>query len=378
MRKLLTFLDEPLRDAVANHHAADRQIAGRERLGHRHEVGPGTEVLAAEPLTGATETADDLVRDQQDAVPVADALDLGPVTFWWHDDATRALHRLGDECRDAFGPEREDLLFQRLCGRETEVRRAGSAAELEPIGLLDMLDARHRQQPLLVHPLHAAQARAGDRAAVVAVPAPDDDVALRLAFELPVAAREPDRGIDRFAARAGEKHVLELRWRDLGELRCKIDRGRGRALEETVVVRQLVHLPVGSIGQFPPAIAQRHAPQARHAIENPVAIRIVEIDALAARDQPRPLRADLARVRERMQEVRLVERLPVGLAARSRHHTFSSRCSRSQELITCRNTSYSDSLTIVNAATKGSPRMRTSASLSLSCRSASSSERGNA
>ena len=53
---------------------------------------------------------------------------------------------------------------------------------------------------------------------------------------------------------------------------------------------------------------------------------------------------------------------PIGEKARARQvssalaaQTFSSRCSRSQELMTCRNTSYSASLTMVNAAMKASP-----------------------
>src|SRR6266404_5351452 len=57
-------------------------------------------------------------------------------------------------------------------------------------------------------------------------------------------------------------------------------------------------------------------------------------------------------------------------------HTFSSRCSRSQELITCRNTSYSASLTRVKASTNASPKSFTSGSLARSARKASSSERG--
>src|SRR6185437_157458 len=60
----------------------------------------------------------------------------------------------------------------------------------------------------------------------------------------------------------------------------------------------------------------------------------------------------------------------------SHRHTLRSRCSRSQELITCRKTSCSASLTMVKAETNGSPSSRTSGSLWRSSRSASSSERG--
>ncbi len=162
-----------------------------------------------------------------------------------------------------------------------------------------------------MHPLHAAQAGAGDGAAVVAVPAADDDVALRLPFELPVAPHQPDHGIDGLAARAGEEHMLELRRRDLGQLRGQLDGRRRRALEEGVVVRQLVHLPRGDLGQLRAAIAHGHAPQARHAVQQLAALAVVQVDALGARDHARAARGDLLRIGERMQEMRGVLRLPV-------------------------------------------------------------------
>jgi hypothetical protein len=49
-------------------------------------------VFAAEPLAGASEAADDLIRREQDAVLVADALDLGPVGFRRNHQAASALH----------------------------------------------------------------------------------------------------------------------------------------------------------------------------------------------------------------------------------------------------------------------------------------------
>src|SRR5208283_1465963 len=58
--------------------------------------------------------------------------------------------------------------------------------------------------------------------------------------------------------------------------------------------------------------------------------------------------------------------------------TFSSRCSRSQELMTCAKVSYSASLTAVKASTKRSPNTSTSGFDSRSRRSASANVRGNA
>ena len=91
--------------------------------------------------------------------------------------------------------------------------------------------------------------------------------------------------------------------------------GGGRALEEAVVVGQLVHLPVRGVGQLAPAVAQSHAPQTRHAIEHAAAVGVVQVDALGARDQPRAPGGDLPGIGERMQEMRCIERLPVRCAA---------------------------------------------------------------
>src|SRR5690606_21328124 len=84
-----------------------------------------------------------------------------------------------------------------------------------------------------------------------------------------------------------------------------------------------------------------------------------------------------ARIGERMQEVRRVLLLPAPQLIRSGHHTFSSRCSRSHELITCMKTSLSASFTMVKAATNGSPSNWISSLLSRRLRSAESSEHGS-
>ena len=164
---------------------------------------------------------------------------------------------------------------------------------------------------LLVHGFHAAERRAGDGAAVVAVPARNDDVAFRLAEQLPVAAHQADHGVVRFAAGAGVEHVVELRRRHFRENSRKLDRRRGAALEETVVVRQLQHLAVGGVGEFLAPVAERHAPQAGHAVEDLVALGRVDVHALGARDDARAARGQCLEVGEWMQVVRAVQSLPV-------------------------------------------------------------------
>src|SRR6202008_1624516 len=93
------------RRGCAPHAPAARLVAGVDALRGRHQVRLDPEGLAAEPPAGAAESADHLVRDQQDPVFAADALDLRPVAGRRDDHAARALDRFADEGRDPPGPD---------------------------------------------------------------------------------------------------------------------------------------------------------------------------------------------------------------------------------------------------------------------------------
>ena len=103
--ELAALVHQGLGDAVADQHAAERQVAAVDALGEGHEIGLDAVVLRAEPLAEPAEAGDHLVGDQQDAVLVADALDLRPVGVRRDDHAAGALHRLADEGRDVVDAE---------------------------------------------------------------------------------------------------------------------------------------------------------------------------------------------------------------------------------------------------------------------------------
>ncbi|MCY1445642.1 hypothetical protein D9M71_621690 [compost metagenome] len=132
-----------------------------------------------------------------------------------------------------------------------------------------------------------------------------------------------------------------------GQLQC---RWVG-SLEEQVVVRQLAHLFGGHFNQLFTAVTDRHAPQARHAIEDLVALAVPQVHALGLGDDPRPLLLQLFIVTERCQVMLTAKGLPLtGLRVVDAHvllrlltaavlrlrvdQTANSRNSRSQELIT--------------------------------------------
>jgi hypothetical protein len=86
-------------------------------------------------------------------------------------------------------------------------------------------------------------------------------------------------------------------------------------LEEAVVVRQLQHLAIRRLGEFAAAITQVDAPQACHAVEDPIAVGIVEVHALRLHDDPRTLGVQELVVREGVEVVLAIEFLPGGSRA---------------------------------------------------------------
>ena len=175
-----------------------------------------------------------------------------------------------------------------------------------------MHDARNGQATLLVHVAHAAKRSAGHGAAVVGVVAADDGLALRLAAQVPIATHHAHDGVVRFGPRTGEERTVELRRREFGQHARQFNGGRVGALEEAVVVRQLQHLPIGRFCRFLAAIADIHAPQTSHAVEDAVAFRVPQIGPFGAHNDARAFRRQPLEVREGVEVMASVQLLPFG------------------------------------------------------------------
>ena len=309
VRPLAAGLDQGVADPAADQHRGDRQVAGREALGGGDDVGREAEPLAAPPAAGPAEAADHLVGDQQHVVLAADALDLLPVALRRHDHAARTLDRLADERGDVVGPELEDALFQAARGLLAMGLRREVAAMRIPVGRLDVLEAWQRQVGLGMHRRQPGQARGRERHAVVAVRPADHDLLGRPALQVPEPAHELDRGVVGLGAGVGEEHAIEA-WRQLGEAGGELDRGRRRALKEGVVVGQRRHLAARRLDQLGAAVADIDAPQAGHAVEQPVALAVPEPAALGAGDDPAAPRRQLGMVGERVKVVPGIELAP--------------------------------------------------------------------
>ncbi len=291
-----------LGDALAQHQAAHGDVAGGQALGDGQGVRLEAEVLVGEPLAGTAEAADHFVGAQQHVVLTADALDFRPVAFRREDHAASALERLGDKAGDVVGAQFENLLFQLQRAATAELGRGQVTAGGEEVGFVDVCDVRD-QAAHLVHELHAAQRGGRQGRAVVAVPATDHDLLLRLAFDLPEAAHGTDQHLVGLGAGVGVDRVAVVVGQQAEERLGEFDHRRVGGVEEHVVVRQLVQLGGGGGGQVLAAVAQVGAPQAGHAVDVLVAVVVPEVQAFATHHHARALGVQRLLVEEGMDVV---------------------------------------------------------------------------
>ena len=123
-RKRGGVVEERLGEAVADHHAAQRRVAGGDALGERDHVGLVAVALAAEHVAEAAERGDDLVADEQDVVLVADLAHALPVAVGWGERAAGVLHRLHEHRGDAVGALHLDAQREVVGAAQRAGRRA--------------------------------------------------------------------------------------------------------------------------------------------------------------------------------------------------------------------------------------------------------------
>jgi hypothetical protein len=136
---------------------------------------------------------------------------------------------------------------------------------------------------------------------VVGVFPRDDDLSFGLIHEFPVTPDNADQSVDRLGPGPCIKRVIQLRLR----------RWRICALEEAVVVRQLAHLLFGRVDQFVPAIACVDTPQPGHTIEDPVAVNVVYVNVVGARDDAALLFPEVLVIGKWVEVVTAIEFLPL-------------------------------------------------------------------
>jgi hypothetical protein len=206
-----------------------------------------------------------------------------------HDNAAGAHHRLGDEGRHRvraflddhrveFGgePARERLLALAVVGVAVMVRAAG------------VQKARQRQVEVAMIAGEAGERGRGDGDAVIGLDAADDLLLVRPAERIVEIPDKLDLGVVRLRSGIAEKNFRDRHRRDLLELLRQFDRRIVALAREQMRERELAHLRRGCFDEFLVAVAERGAPQPRHALDIGLAGGVVDEDPLSALDDERP------------------------------------------------------------------------------------------
>ena len=245
-------------------------------FGRGDDVGDDVVVLDAEPLPRPAPGGHDLVRDEEDPVLIAELAQALHVALRRRDDPVGADDRLDDDGGNRLGVVVHELLFEngkRLLPALLLVLGAEGAA------------VRIRTEE--VH--HAGDARLGGPAARISRqrdgPRRGAVVALPGRVDL-VPAGEPARGLDgvliRLRAAVGEQHVVQVS-------RCHLrhhggELGLGLGAETRGHEAELVHLRLHGVQDVLVAVPQVDVQQARAAVHDPAAVRVVHVDALGMVD----------------------------------------------------------------------------------------------
>ena len=103
--------------------------------------------------------------------------------------------------------------------------------------------------------------------------------------------------------------MVQIAGGEVGQFFGQSDGGHMGRLEEGVVVGQLVHLPCRDLTHLFAAIAEVHAPQARHSVEDLITLAVGQIDAFCPCNHPRALAGEFVIGGERVHVVRRIKRL---------------------------------------------------------------------
>ena len=206
----------------------------------------------------------------------------------WGDQAAGTHHRFGDKGGNRLRTFANDHVVEFLCqsGRELVLALAIQtlAPEMRRTGVQEPVE---RHVKTLMGVFDARQARRGQRDTVIGLVAPDDLLLFGSAQRIVVVPDDLDLGVIGFRAGIGEEHLAHIARRNGDQLFSQIDGHFVGAMGEALNIGELEHLVVGDLGEAFLAESQRGAPQPGHALDDLIALIIIDINALALIDDER-------------------------------------------------------------------------------------------
>jgi hypothetical protein len=287
--ELAALLEHRLVEIVLDGDGAHGEVSGSDGLGHRNGMGRHAHGLRAEPIAGAAEAADHLIRNVANVVFGEHGVDLGVIVRGRNNHAPCPHDRLGDEGGNRIRPLALDHIVEVLghAGGELllALARQRVAVVMRAGGMQDIGD---RQVEVGLHIGQAGERARGDGYAVIAAQPRDDLLLLRLGSRIVVVPSELHLHVVGFGARGTKQDLGSANRHDLLELLGKLDRHVVGLAAEDMSVGQPAHLARRGLDQLLIDVAECCAPQAGHALDIAPALVIVDVDALGLFEDRRP------------------------------------------------------------------------------------------
>ena len=275
-------------DFLLHEHRAHRYHTIGEALGGGEDIRFHIEVVGRKGRPQAAEAGDDFIEDQQDAVLGADLAQALQVALGRDQHAGGAGHRFHDHGGDVGGVVQGDQAFE-LIGQVRAVFRLalGEGVLFQVVGMRQVVHARQqRGAEGLAVAADAAHRHAAEAHAVIAALAADQAGAGSVAFGAVIGQGDLQRRIHRLRAGAGVEHVGEAVAGVGLEALGQFEGARVAELEGGRVVQRGHGLLHGrhDLGM---GVAQRHAPQARSAVQDAVAGIVAVVHAFGGHQHAR-------------------------------------------------------------------------------------------
>ena len=157
---------------------------------------------------------------------------------------------------------------------------------LDVVGMSDMVDARDQTAIELAVLDDTAHGGATEIGSVIAALAADEPGLRSLAPDIVIAQRDLERRVSRFGSGIREEDMIEVAGHQLDQTVGKLEGGGMAKLEGRPEIHA-VGLRLYRLGDLLASVAGIAAPQARRAVQNPVAVGRPVMHVLCAREQAR-------------------------------------------------------------------------------------------
>ena len=253
-------------------------------------------MLDAEPLARPPPSRDHLVRDEQNAMPVAYLAQGRPVLRRGNGHARRERHGLGDHRSDRLRPLLYDDVLHRLGALDAELRRRERLVGAAVVGRLRREAEVVRQDGVVLASAQHGRGGHAERAPrrpVIRALAPDELAAAGLPAVVVIPIGDLQSRLNRLGSAAREVDAIEVARRERRDFGGEPGGGLVAVLERVGVV-QPAELRGHRVHDLAPPVPDVDEHQPRHAVVAPAPVRVLDADAVRLREERDALLREVA------------------------------------------------------------------------------------